>query len=149
MAWNLTDRQVMMLKNAFSLFDCNGSGKIKRADLGNVLHELYQYLSESEIKTIQHEAEGDGNGFVTFDEFLTIMIRRLTLTTEDEFEQVFCLFDTDESGVITGQQIKEVLVLHGENVDDYFIEEVVRVFDENGDGKIPKRDLKRFMLTRE
>lgn len=58
---------------SFELFDTNKTGKIAFNDIKRIANILGQNLSDEEIYEIIDEADRDGDGFLNFNEFATIM----------------------------------------------------------------------------
>lgn len=57
------------------------------------------------------------------------------LTSNDKLQAAFKMFDKDGSGVISADEIKEVLGFGG-NLDAKSIDQIIKQVDENGDGEI-------------
>jgi len=67
----LTPQEELQL--AFQHFDVRASGKLNKDDLVQVLKELNQNLSPAELADIMEVCDGDRDGFITFQDFKTIM----------------------------------------------------------------------------
>ncbi|CAL4075611.1 unnamed protein product [Meganyctiphanes norvegica] len=61
------------LKEAFRLYDREGNGYISTATLREILKELDQHLSESDLDNMIEEIDEDASGTVDFDEFMEMM----------------------------------------------------------------------------
>uniref|UniRef100_A0A7E4ZS23 Calmodulin n=1 Tax=Panagrellus redivivus TaxID=6233 RepID=A0A7E4ZS23_PANRE len=61
------------LKEAFQVFDTDRDGYITAPELGVIMRNLGENLSEKEICEMIHEADLDGDGKVNFDEFVAMM----------------------------------------------------------------------------
>ena len=93
----LTERRLNMVKKAFSILDTNGSGEITIADIGHVYDVTMnpEFLEGKKSKEqILHEflnnfegARGDGNGSVTWAEFLDYYSDLSMSTPSDDY---FC-----------------------------------------------------------
>ena len=57
-----TDEQIQELKQAFALFDMDGSGEVSTDELGTVLATLGQKVSDEELVEIIAEVDQDGGG---------------------------------------------------------------------------------------
>ena len=55
-----TDEQVAELKQAFALFDMDGSGEVSTDELGTVLETLGQKVTQEELVQIIAEVDQDG-----------------------------------------------------------------------------------------
>ncbi|EPY26948.1 caltractin [Strigomonas culicis] len=58
---------------AFRLFDENGNGKITFHDLKRVAMELGENMTDAELQEMMDEADRDGDGEVSEEEFLRLM----------------------------------------------------------------------------
>jgi|TARA_B110000008_G_scaffold256490_1_gene273949 calmodulin len=58
----------------FKVFDEDGSGNIGASELAHVLSNLDEPLTPAEVKWIVDEADVDGDGTISFDEFKKMMM---------------------------------------------------------------------------
>lgn len=63
------------LRYAFSVFDKNENGYIDRQSLKRVMMEFDQPLTDEEMDAIFAEADLEGMGRITFQEFRKLMVR--------------------------------------------------------------------------
>jgi len=61
------------LREAFRLYDKEGNGYIKTADLREIMRALDDKLTEDELDEMITEIDTDGSGTVDFDEFMEMM----------------------------------------------------------------------------
>lgn len=61
------------LRDAFNIFDADGSGFIDRNEVRVLMKKLAQDLTDEEIDSIMDEADMDGDGEISFEEFKAIM----------------------------------------------------------------------------
>ena len=57
-------------KEAFEMFDADQSGTIDVGELGTVLTQLGQNISQAELEEMIKEVDEDESGEIDFDEFL-------------------------------------------------------------------------------
>ena len=78
-----------------------------------------------------------GNGMIEFPEFVEVLKERLKEAdiTEDIIE-AFKVFDIDKNGYITGDEISKIMASLGEVKTREEIQDMIRVADTNGDGRI-------------
>ena len=60
-------------KEAFSVFDKDGSGTVSTSELGEMMSALGQNLSAEELDAMVEEVDADGSGEIDFDEFCACM----------------------------------------------------------------------------
>ncbi|KAG6656791.1 polcalcin Ole e 3-like [Carya illinoinensis] len=57
----------------FKRFDANGDGKICAEELGNALKE-FGNVTDDEVQLMMTEIDTDGDGFISFQEFIAFAI---------------------------------------------------------------------------
>jgi Ca2+-binding EF-hand superfamily protein len=63
------------LRDAFAVFDTDGSGSIDRKELKRLMKKLGQALSEAELDAMMEEVDSNGDGEISFEEFKAMMVR--------------------------------------------------------------------------
>ncbi|XP_066919221.1 calmodulin-like isoform X2 [Clytia hemisphaerica] len=61
------------LRNAFRVFDANGDGRISVEELRHVMVNLGDPLTDEEVDEMMREADKDNDGYVDYEEFVTMM----------------------------------------------------------------------------
>merc|ERR1719174_3585053 len=74
----LTPDQVEQLREAFSVFDKSGDGKVTADELGKVMEECGEAVTEDEIKQMIKDVDVSEDGTINFDEFKVMMGRLAT-----------------------------------------------------------------------
>ena len=140
----------MVLRIAFSLFDKDGDGTITTKELGTVMRSMGQMPTEKELLDMINEVDSDGNGFIDFQEFLTLVARKMSAETESEEEMMhaFKVFNRDGDGFISAPELRLVMVNLGEKLTDEELDEMIREADVDGDGQINFEEFKRLMMTK-
>lgn len=69
------------LKDAFAVFDSDGSGSIDRKELKRLMKKLGQALTEAELDAMMDEVDTNGDGEISFEEFKAMMVRNLPTST--------------------------------------------------------------------
>ena len=150
----LTTEQKTEIKEAFDLFDAEGTGTIEVKDLKVALRALGFEPPKEEIKrlvseldsqsTVRKEKKGDG-GQVTidFNDFLEIMTTKMSeKDSNEELEKAFTLFSKNSPDmIITFEDLKDVATELGENMSDDELKEMIR--EANGkerEGHVKKPD---------
>ena len=63
------------LRKAFAVFDQDGNGSISQMELKIVLDKIGIHMSEAEVKRTMSEADTDGDGEISYTEFVDVVSR--------------------------------------------------------------------------
>jgi len=133
----LTPEQLAEFREAFSVFDKDGDGTISEKELGTVMRALGLNPTDDELTQMVKEVDIDGNGEVDFEEFCTMMVRRMEDTDGDEeILEAFQVIDRDGDGFITESDLKDLLANLGDKVTEEEISDMIKEVDLDGDGKV-------------
>jgi len=88
-----------------------------------------------EYNELMASMDKDGNGFIDYTEFITAAINKATILNKDNLLTAFKLLDTDNSGMITVDELKAAFDAHGDK-DDAVWKEIMTEVDKNGDNQI-------------
>jgi len=137
---NLSEKDEAQLKDLFRQYDKDGDGFITDNEvreffkgwthfLPNFFQSLGKTLSEEEVTEQIKEADNDGDGRVSFEEFVQVV-------KSDKFaafQTTFSEYDKDGDGYITAAEIQELL---GSDKCAQDIKDLVAKADTDGDGKV-------------
>ena len=136
----LTEEQVTVFKEAFSLFatsDSNGYETLGLKELKTVLQSLGANPTKSEMEQIVGELDSNNDGKINCDEFLLFMDRKMKeMDRKDKIQETFRIFDKHNDGFITPAEIRNVMLNLGEKLSDEEIDDMLRVANVEQDGKI-------------
>ncbi|XP_037531546.1 caltractin [Nematolebias whitei] len=142
----LTEEQVQEVKEAFDLFDTDGTGTIDVRELKVAMRALGFEPKKEEIKAVVSEFVKGSSGTVDFSEFLSIMTQKMNeKDSKEEILKAFRLFDDDCTGKITFKNLKRVAKELGENLTDDELQEMIDEADQDGDGEVSEEDFLRIM----
>ncbi|CAE7602131.1 unnamed protein product [Symbiodinium microadriaticum] len=137
----INEAQILEYKEAFSLFDKEGTGEISTTQLGTVMRSVGQNPSDKDLEDMVSEVDADGNGTIDFPEFLTMMTMANKKSDSDaELVAAYEVFDKDSCGYISAQALKEILASVGEHPTDQFINDMLTAADSDRDGKVNYSD---------
>mmetsp|Transcript_16821 Transcript_16821/g.30073 ORF Transcript_16821/g.30073 Transcript_16821/m.30073 type:complete len:169 (-) Transcript_16821:22576-23082(-) len=125
----LTPQQKAEIKDAFDLFDTDGSGIIESKELKIALRALGFEPKREEIDQLLSKVCGRDRDIKTIDykEFLAIMEAKIfEPDSSEEIDQAFRMFDDDNTGRITFANLKRVAVELGENITDDELWEMIK-----------------------
>lgn len=138
------------LREVFRMMDKNGDGTISKTELVEMYRETMPPSEAAKaVNEIMAHADTDGNGFMSYTEFLRASIDLKAVLTEKLLEEVFSVFDRDGNGTITSQEIMKVLKGNSlpDEVDDSMWTNMVAEVDRNGDGVIDINEFKEILLA--
>ena len=142
----LTEEQKQEIKEAFDLFDTDGSGTIDAKELKVAMRALGFEPKKEEIKKMIADADKGQGGVIDFSDFLDMMTMKMAeRDPREEMLKAFRLFDDDESGRISFKNLKRVAKELGENMTDEEIQEMIDEADRDGDGEISEEEFMRIM----
>lgn len=146
----LTEKKISELREAFEIFDRDQDGYITIKELADIMRNLGQPPSESEVQDMIAEVDIDGNGNINFQEYLSLMARRMRDgDLEKEMQQVFRLFDRDGNGLIGASELKALMIGIGEKITDEEVEDMIREADKDGDRFISYQEFKDIIENKE
>lgn len=133
----LSADEVEEIREAFNLFDTDGSGTIDPKELKTAMQSLGFESKNQTIYQMIGDIDKDGSGEIDFDEFLDLMTARMSdKDSKEDIQKVFTLFDDDKTGFITLQNMKRVASELGEAMSDAELLEMIERADNDQDGQI-------------
>uniref|UniRef100_A0A8C4KYG9 Centrin 1 n=1 Tax=Equus asinus asinus TaxID=83772 RepID=A0A8C4KYG9_EQUAS len=142
----LTEDQKQEVREAFDLFDANGSGTIDVKELKVAMRALGFEPRKEEMKKMISEVDKEGTGKISFNDFLAVMTQKMAeKDTKEEILKAFRLFDDDETGKISFKNLKRVANELGENLTDEELQEMIDEADRDGDGEVNQEEFLRIM----
>jgi len=137
---DITKDQYDEFCEAWSFFDPDGKGFILTKDFGTVLRCLNITVAEEEKISLLCEYDPDNTGEISFNTFLTIIVKKSQPTTEDE--EVLAslkLFDTDKKQCLSVDKFKTQLNKFPDEINKQEIEflcDKIKLEDDNGEDYI-------------
>jgi len=140
------EEQKQEIKEAFDLFDTDGSGEIDSKELKVAMRALGFEPKKEEIQKMISDVDDDGSGTIGYEEFLKMMTHKiLNRDPKDEILKAFRLFDDDETGKISFKNLKRVAKELGERMTDEELQEMIDEADRDGDGEVNEEEFLRIM----
>jgi len=145
----LTQKEIKEFKEAFTLFDKDGDGRITTYELASVMHFLGSKPSQEQIEEMIDQVDIDGNGTVEFEEFLKMMsknpIKSLPKTEDEEMREAFKVFDRDNNGFIDAEELRFTMNNLGQPLSDDDVKAMIKEADIDGDGRINYEEFIKMM----
>ncbi|CAL5339753.1 unnamed protein product [Camellia sinensis] len=144
----LSEEQIAEFQEAFCMLDKDGDGCITIEELATAIKSIDQIPTEVELQRMISEVDVNGNGTIEFGEFLHLMATKMKESeAEEELKEAFKVFDKDQDGYISPNELRNVMVNLGERPTDEEVEQMIRDADLDGDGLIDYKEFVRMMLV--
>lgn len=137
---HLTEEELAEFREIFDLVDEDKGGSISRNELKKLMITLRLKPTEEELDTMMREVDGDGSGEIDFDEFVTVMSRRVQADyTPEQLKSAFRVFETDSvpPGHVATEVLEHALTTYGsDKLSPEEAMELLSTVDPEGTGKI-------------
>ncbi|XP_073136235.1 calmodulin-like [Henckelia pumila] len=143
MAEALTEEQIVEFRNAFCLIDKNSDGVIDIEELAIAIQSLNEHSKREEIEEMLNEFDGE----MDFEEFISIMVRKIKENMVDELREAFKVFDRDEDGFISAIELKIVMMNLGKRLTDEEATQMIIAADVDGDGLVSCHEFLKIMIA--
>ncbi|XP_010271345.1 PREDICTED: probable calcium-binding protein CML25 [Nelumbo nucifera] len=133
----------------FKKFDMNGDGKISWSELGSIMENLGNPVTEEELQKMVKVVDLDGNGFIDLNEFIDLNTNGVdSEKAVEDLRHAFMIFDTDGNGSISPEELQAVFRSLGDDkcsIAD--CKKMIRGVDCDGDGLISFEEFKNMMMN--
>jgi len=141
--FDMKDEKEELLKT-FQELDINNDGTLTKQEMVLGYNKMLgEDEAQKEVERIFSAIDVNNTNAIDFSEFLLATINYQKLMSDQKLTQVFQMIDTDGSGGISKQEIKEFFSMSGS--DDTFVNEMIKEVDDNGDGEISFAEFKEMM----
>merc|ERR1711934_475013 len=145
-AGDLTAQQVNEIREAFDLFDTDGSGAIDAKELKVAMHALGFEPKKEEIRKMINDLDKNNDGTIDFEEFMLLMSGKLSdKDAKEDIVKAFRLFDDDETNKVSFKNLKRVAKELGESMGDEELQEMIDEADTDGDGEVNEEEFLKIM----
>ncbi|KAI3744428.1 hypothetical protein L1987_57508 [Smallanthus sonchifolius] len=135
------------LQQVFNKFDANGDGKICASELGSIMGSLGHHPTAEELQNMIKEVDADGDGFIDLGEFIELNTKDIDSTEVlENLKDAFAVFDVDKNGLITAEELLDVLKSLGDNCTITDSRKMIAGADRDGDGMINFDEFKDMMM---
>lgn len=133
-------------KDAFSLFDKKGTGKVPVESLGDLLRAVGQNPTLAEIEDLEAQVSGD----LDFDTYVTIINRPdgfKPLGEPEDYIKGFQVFDKEGTGYIGVGELRYILTSVGEKLSDSEVDELLKGVNVTKDGNVDYVEFVKSILA--
>jgi len=132
-----TPKEIRLMRGAFDQFDSSNDGIVTYKEFKLALKE--NDYSEKELEEIFESIDVNSNGFIVYTEFLAATIETKGAIEEERIAEAFDRMDTDSSGYISQDDLRQLL---GDVYSEEDMESIIEQADENKDGKLSFQEFK-------
>ena len=121
------------IREAFNIFDSNGSGSIDYKELKAAMKALGFETKKEEMQKVISEIDADGSGEIEFPEFMQMMTGKLgAVDSREEIMKLFQQFDSRDQGFIEFDDVKRMATTLGEIRSDAELKMMVDLLGTEG-----------------
>ena len=113
---HLTEEELAEFKEIFDLVDEDHGGSISKEELRKLMETLHLKPTDEELDAMMKEVDSDGSGDIDFNEFVTVMSRRVQADyTPEQLKAAFKVFETDNvpPGYVSTEVLEHALTTYG------------------------------------
>merc|ERR1711918_12657 len=134
------------LREAFDLFDTDGSGAVDFGELHTAMKALGFEPKKEEIAKMVKEMDKDGDATVDLEEFFKMMAEKMNQKDgKEEMLKGMKMFDDDGTGKASFKNFQRVAKELGETLSDDDLKAIIADADTDGDGEINEAEFLSVM----
>lgn len=137
--------EIQELRRTFIALDRDSDGHLNKTELIAAFKQVDPTI-DFDIESIFAQVDSDGNGLISYSEFITATIDWQTALTEERLLSTFSAFDKNGNGTISVQEIRGIL--GGELAQEPVCAAIMKEADYNHDGQIDFEEFKKIMLRK-
>ena len=87
------------------------------------------------------------DGTIDFNEFLSMMARKMSGNFEEELKTSFKVFDKNSNGYIERDELEQMMIRLGENLTEKEIDAMIKEADSDKDGRVNFKEFLAMMKS--
>lgn len=132
---------MLVLRDAFRIFDSEGKGAIQLEMVKEILTLLGHEVNDDELDEVMEEFDEDENGTIEFPEFIKLAEEFVEPEVEyseakKELREIFMMYDKDQKGYIPVADFKSILKELDSDLPDNEADQIVKELDTDSSGTI-------------
>ena len=132
--------------NAFERFDKDYDGFIPIDDLAEIMKKIGRPVNEGELQDVKGEINPNDNSIFDLKEYMSIMDKRsIEKDCDEDLFTIFQIIDKDENDLIGPTELLNFMDALGHKVSQEETEEMIKEFDEDGDGFCTFKEFVKMM----
>jgi Ca2+-binding EF-hand superfamily protein len=136
----ISEKHRRELRQAFDLFDTDGTGRIQATEVKVALRALGFETKKEELRALLHEAGTNLNQTVDFNEFLSVILFKMgEKETKEEVQRAFRHFDEADKGFISFEDVKQISAHLEQNLTEDELKEMMD-FAQSNKSSGPKKE---------
>jgi len=117
--------------------DITKDGKLSKMEIKTGFFQVYgTFISDEEVDAMFARVDCDGTGEIEYSEFVIASMSEDDLLSDARLRKAFQLFDKDNGGSITIDELREIFQFFqtaGADMDDDYVNKVIAQVDNDGD----------------
>ena len=121
-------------KDAFSLFDQVGDGKVEKAQVPNILRSVGLNPTKHDVERVMETLKSRNDKRIEFEVFLSVYVSLAKKQTgsPEEFIQALRNFDRDLNGKISAAELRRMLTALGDRLTEEQANAIVGLYEKKG-----------------
>ncbi|XP_050304524.1 calcium-binding protein E63-1 [Anthonomus grandis grandis] len=148
-----SEKELKELRTAFDLLDRNQDGKVTTREFKIMLNNLGIDLKEDKVEALIKCASHAGKELIDENDFLKFVkqiqemcpIRMKSGEDDQDLLAAFKVFDMDNDGFITKDELRIAMEMIGEDVTEDQLDHIMEVADTDKDGKINYKEFSHLL----
>lgn len=136
----LTKEEKDKTETIFKAMNITRCGKLSKTEVKAGFFTVFNaFLSDKEIDEIFNRVDCDGTGEIEYSEFVVASMAEEDLLSTARLRKAFQLFDKDNGGTITVDELREIFAFFnkaGADLDDEYVEKIIVAIDADGTGDV-------------